>query len=86
MLPAGVDRGDVQARMRSCGVETAVFYPSLAWDHPVYREHHGIVPDDTPRAREAARRCLSLPVHPGLSESDLERVAGALIEALRSST
>jgi perosamine synthetase len=82
LLPPGVDREAVQARMREGGVESGVYYPRLAWDYEVYREHPGIVPDDTPNAREATARCLSLPVHPGLSADDIERVAGALLGAL----
>jgi dTDP-4-amino-4,6-dideoxygalactose transaminase len=68
--------------MREGGVDSGVYYPRLAWDYEVYREHPGIVPDDTPNARAAAARCLSLPVHPGLSADDIERVAGALLGAL----
>jgi dTDP-4-amino-4,6-dideoxygalactose transaminase len=83
LLPSEVDRTRVQERMRLAGVDSGVYYPRLAWDYPVYRQHPGISPDDTPVAREAARRCLSLPVHPGLDESDLEQVAASLVGALQ---
>src|SRR5207248_11044969 len=82
LLPAGTDRDTVGLRMREAGVETGAYYPRLAWDYPVYREHPGVVADDTPTARDAAARCLSLPVHPGLSEGDLEGVAKALLAAV----
>jgi dTDP-4-amino-4,6-dideoxygalactose transaminase len=59
-----------------------VYYPRLVWDHDAYRDHPGVTRDDTPFAAAVARRCLSLPVHPGLDESDLERVAAALLAAL----
>jgi dTDP-4-amino-4,6-dideoxygalactose transaminase len=65
-------------------VDSGVYYPALAWDYPVYRRHPGICQDDTPRAREAALRCLSLPVHPGLTESDLDQVARAVLGALQA--
>ena len=35
-----------------------------------------------PAARTVAERCLSLPVHPALSEDDLDLVANALRKAL----
>jgi dTDP-4-amino-4,6-dideoxygalactose transaminase len=82
LLPDGGDRDAVQTRLRASGVESGVYYPCLAWDYQVYREHPAVVIDDTPVARDAAGRCLSLPVHPGLGESDLELVAKSLLAAL----
>lgn len=83
LLPPDVDRARVQEMMRADGVESGVYYPKLAWDYPVYREHPGVVPDETPGAAAAAARCLSLPVHPGLGPGDLETVATALLSALK---
>lgn len=83
LLPPGADRSLVQERMRGDGVDSGVYYPRLAWDYPVYRRHPGVVPDGTPVAADAAARCLSLPVHPGLEPGDLEQVAAALLSALR---
>jgi len=82
LLPPGVDRDAVQRSMRDSGVETGVYYPRLAWDYPIYREHPGVVADDTPTARDAAARCLSLPVHPGLTDGDLDAIAKALLSGL----
>ena len=39
--------------------------------------------DDCPVADDRAARQLSLPIHPHLSDEDVERVAGAVAEALR---
>jgi perosamine synthetase len=83
LLPPGTDRNGVADRMRAEGVDSGVYYPRLVWDYDVYRDHPGVVQDDTPRARDAAERCLSLPVHPGLDAADLERVAEALTGALQ---
>lgn len=84
LLPPGADRNAVAERMRADGIDSGVYYPRLVWDYPVYREHPGIVQDDTPRARLAAEGCLSLPVHPGLGSMELEQVAEALIRALQA--
>lgn len=86
LLPDAADRDDVVGRMSEAGVETGIYYPRLAWDYPVYRDHPGVVADDTPVAAEIARRCLSLPVHPGLLERDLEQVASAMRSAVDRST
>jgi perosamine synthetase len=85
LLEPGIDRDRVAASMSSAGVDTGVYYPGLVWDHEAYRNHRNVHRDDTPLARECTTRCLSLPVHPGLSRRDLERVAGALDEALLAS-
>jgi dTDP-4-amino-4,6-dideoxygalactose transaminase len=82
LLPEGADRELVLARMREGGVEAGVYYPRLAWDYPIYRDHPQVVPGDAPVARSAAARCVSLPVHPRLTAEELEQVAAALLAAL----
>ena len=86
LLPAGVDRDAVLEAMAAREVHCGVYYPSLVWDHDAYRGHPGVIAGDTPVAREMAARCLSLPVHPALTEPDLRRVAAALTDALRALT
>jgi perosamine synthetase len=83
LLAEGIDRDRVVAFMSSCGIDAGVYYPSLVWDHDAYRHHPNVYRDDTPVARDVASRCLSLPVHPGLSAQDLERVAETLTAAIR---
>jgi perosamine synthetase len=82
LLPPGTDRDAVVAAMAAAGVQAGVYYPRLVWDHPVYRDHPGVVADPSPAAAAIAARCLSLPVHPGCSAGDLERVGAALAAAL----
>ena len=84
LLDAGIDRDRVVAFMSSHGVDAGVYYPRLVWDYAAYREHPNVRHDDTPVARDHASRCVSLPVHPRLSGSDLERVASTLDEAIRA--
>ncbi len=85
LLEPGIDRDRVAASMATDGVDTGMYYPRLVWDHEAYRTHPHVHRDDTPVARDCASRCLSLPVHPGLSAHDLERVAAALDRALLAS-
>jgi dTDP-4-amino-4,6-dideoxygalactose transaminase len=59
------------------GIETAIHYPQPIHKQPIYQAR-----DDTgqfPVADAAADEVLSLPVHPGLSEEDLETVAREVI-------
>ena len=82
LLAPGVDRDGVVRDMADAGVETGVYYPRPVWDHPPYLGHPRVKQAATPRAVDAAARCLSLPVHPRLSGEDLERVASGLLEAV----
>jgi perosamine synthetase len=82
LLAPGIDRDRVVASMSSDGIDTGVYYPGLVWDHEAYRNHPRVHREETPLARDCASRCLSLPVHPGLSTHDIERVAGALHRAV----
>ncbi len=85
LLDRGVDRDRVAASLSSDGVDAGVYYPGLVWDHDAYRDHPNVHRGDTPTARDYTSRCLSLPIHPGLSPGDLERVAAALDRALSAS-
>jgi perosamine synthetase len=85
LLEPGIDRDRVAASMSSAGIDTGVYYPGLVWDHSAYRDLPNVHRDDTPVALDCTTRCLSLPVHPGLSTGDIERVAEQLDRALDAS-
>jgi perosamine synthetase len=76
------DRDAVAAHLRACGIETGVHYPHPLQDHDCYRHHPRVHAGPTPVAAELARECLSLPVHPLLTDDDLTRIAGTLREAV----
>ena len=82
LLPDGLDRARVVTRMHDAGVEVGVYYPDLVWDHPPYRNHPGIEISETPVAEAAARRCLSLPVHPALTDDNVTHIADTFVEAV----
>jgi perosamine synthetase len=81
LLPADVDRSGVMATMRKDCVIAGVYYPRLAWNHDAYRDHPGVVVDETPRAADVVARCLSLPVHHGLEPQEVERIAAVMLAA-----
>jgi perosamine synthetase len=71
------DRDRFQQGLRELGVGTAVHYEVPVHRQPLYVElGYGQV--SLPVAETAARQVLSLPVHPGLSESDLDRIVDAV--------
>lgn len=74
------DRDAMQERLRELGVGTAVHYPIPVHRQPLYRDH-GYGLDSLPCAVLAANQVLSLPVHPGLTDSDLQRIIDSVRQA-----
>jgi UDP-2-acetamido-2-deoxy-ribo-hexuluronate aminotransferase len=78
-----VDSRDVvETRMKAAGVPTAVHYPMPLHEQPVF-EHLGQPAGSFPRSEAAARRVISLPMHPYLAEQQQAQVVAALVEAVR---
>lgn len=79
LLPAGADRDAVAASMMGQGVQTSIHYPPV---HTLSR-YRSRWPDlRLPLSEEFHRRELTLPLHPGMSDDDVDRVAVALEAAL----
>lgn len=79
---AGEGRRRVFEALRAAGVGVNVHYLPVHL-HPYYRSRLGTGPGLCPRAEAAYERILSLPMYPGLTEADQERVVEALAGALR---
>ena len=84
LLRDGAARDAVQAGLRERGVPTAVYYPRPLHRQPAYAGHH----DGTalPVADDLASRILALPIHPDLSDGDVERVCDAVAGVLAGGT
>ncbi|MDO9708948.1 DegT/DnrJ/EryC1/StrS family aminotransferase [Paracraurococcus lichenis] len=86
LLPDAAARPRVQAAMQAAGVPSAVYYPKPLHHQPAYRAAHaagieaGAPP--LPVSEDICQRCLSLPMHPYLTEGDVARVAAAVLGAL----
>lgn len=48
--------------------------------HPFYRDTYGYAPEAFPVAYDNFQRAISLPLHPGLSDADVDDVAGAVLD------
>jgi len=75
------NRDGVAARMQAKGIPTAVHYPVPLHLQPAFA-HLGQGEGAFPVAEAAARRVMSLPMYPDLSEADQDRVVAALRESL----
>ncbi len=71
----------VETRMKSLGVPTAVHYPLALHMQPVFK-HLGYSEGDFPLSESAARRVISLPMHPYLTDAQQVQVVDALAQAV----
>jgi UDP-2-acetamido-2-deoxy-ribo-hexuluronate aminotransferase len=75
-------RDALAAQLKQKGIPTAVHYPLPLHRQPVFASL--ALPEGSyPVAEAAARRVLSLPMHPYLSEADQREVAAAICDAVR---
>lgn len=81
---AALTRDELAAGLDRFGVGCGIYYPKLVTDYSCYREHPQVVPGDTPVAARVARQCLSLPVHPSLTQDQLGTVVSAVRELLEA--
>ena len=79
---SSVSRDELAARLMATGVSSGVYYPRLVHDYECYRNSPRVARDLTPVAASVSTRCLSLPVHPTLTDNDLDRIVTGVREAL----
>jgi len=86
LLPDAAARARVQAAMQAKGVPSAIYYPRPLHHQPAYAAAHaagfaaGAPP--LPVSESLCERCLSLPMHPYLTEADVARVTEAVLSGL----
>ena len=76
-----VDRAQVMLDLKEQGIGTGVHYPAIT-GFSLY-EQKGYKLSDTPIAARIGKSILTLPLFPGMSNSDVERIVGALLAILK---
>ena len=74
-----IARDQVIRELQKRGVQTSVHFIPLHL-HSYYRSRYGCKPGDYPVAEDYARRCISLPIYPDMSNEEVEYVIGCLEE------
>ncbi|MEZ5179037.1 MAG: DegT/DnrJ/EryC1/StrS family aminotransferase [Acidimicrobiales bacterium] len=75
------DRDRVLAELQAAGIGAGVHYPMPIHLQPAFADlGHG--PGDFPAAEAAAAEILSLPLYPGITEAQQDRVVEALLAAV----
>ncbi len=65
------DRDELAAWLQKNGVQTGVHYPLPIPLQPIYRQLFGYELGEYPVSESVSKKCLSLPMHPCLSEDDV---------------
>lgn len=76
----GKERGEMQDRLLSKGIQSAIYYPKPLHLQGVFSDL-GYVPGDMPVAEEISSRIFSLPMHPYLNSEEIDAVILALKSA-----
>lgn len=66
----------------AAGVGCGIYYPKLVHDYDCYRGLDEVRVGPTPAAARAVEEVVSLPVHPGLSDHDIDTIITAVRAAL----
>jgi dTDP-4-amino-4,6-dideoxygalactose transaminase len=72
----------VLERLQAAGIGTGIHYPAPIHRMPAFA-HLGHRLGEFPAAERAAGEILSLPMFPGITAAQQERVADVLVEAVR---
>jgi UDP-4-amino-4,6-dideoxy-N-acetyl-beta-L-altrosamine transaminase/dTDP-4-dehydrorhamnose reductase len=73
----GMDRATFMTKLKGKGIQTQVHYIPVHLQ-PFYRKHFGTNRGDCPIAENYYTKCLSIPLHPSLTDRDVERVIGEI--------
>jgi len=80
LLPDSATRDRVQASLKASGVPSAIYYPRPLHHQPAYAGAHD--GSALPVSEDLATRIMALPIHPDLSDADVEQVCEAMMAAL----
>jgi perosamine synthetase len=79
---ARLDRDDLASALGEAGIGSGVYYPRAVFDYPCFADRPDVIKSPVPHTQRYAAQVLSLPIHPGLAESDIDRVGSTIRELL----
>jgi dTDP-4-amino-4,6-dideoxygalactose transaminase len=76
------NRDDVRKKMQARGIDVKIHYAHPLHELPAYQQYQG--PDMLSAASSLSRRCLSLPIYPELTDTEIEYIASSLLEITKN--
>jgi dTDP-4-amino-4,6-dideoxygalactose transaminase len=80
LLRDGAARDRMQAGLKAAGVPSAIYYPKPLHHQPAYRDAHD--GSTLPVSEDLATRIMALPLHPDLTDQDVERICDAVLASV----
>lgn len=80
LLKDSAERDRVQAALKDDGVPTAIYYPRPLHMQPAYAAAHDGA--SLPVSEDLATRIMALPIHPDLTDVDVDRICEAVVRAV----
>lgn len=74
------NRDAVQEKLKQAGIETKVHYQNPLHELPAYQQYNG--PNMLSAASSLSRRCLSLPIYPELTDSEVEYIVNQVLDCV----
>jgi dTDP-4-amino-4,6-dideoxygalactose transaminase len=78
-----ITRSEMIEKLKALGIGTSVHFIPLHM-HPYYKNAYGYREEDFPVASQQYKRYLSLPIFPGMTESQIDYVIENVLEIIRS--
>ncbi|HEX3239510.1 MAG TPA: DegT/DnrJ/EryC1/StrS family aminotransferase [Solirubrobacterales bacterium] len=82
-LTAATPRDELVLALRRRGIEASVHFTPAVHRQAAYRDRWASGSDSLPVTEDVCERAVTLPIHPGISEADLDRVAVATADSLQ---
>ena len=79
-----INRNQFIEKLKSLGIGTSVHFVPLHL-HPYYQRTYGYRRGDFPAAEDAFNRCMSLPIFPGMTDREVDRVIAAVMQIVSES-
>lgn len=79
----GCSRDTLYERLKLQGIHSRRYFYPLISDFPMYRGRPSAAPSNLPVARAMAEQVVCLPIHPGLSNEQVDRVVDGVLSARR---
>ncbi len=76
-----ITRDQLAEHLSRQGIASGIYYPSLVFDYECYRSHPRVRMSSVPIAGAVSNEVLSLPVHPRLSDDQLDRIIASVRSA-----
>lgn len=84
LLPAGIDRVNFMEQMKSQGIQTSIHYPPIH-EFTAYRKMTAQSEQSLPVTENVARREVTLPLYPAMTDQDISVVTETISDSLLQS-